>query len=270
MKHLFPCLLVTFTLLFLSVRSSQADATARSVYQIAATSTVLIVGESKKTWCKGTGFVYQTPTGAVIVTAKHVVEDSKLKYTVTIFTGKKLKVSSVTPSKTSDLALVTVSGDLSDIPGLKIAPSDALIGDTIYSVGFPEMHTNLTLGVGLVSQYCDTMVPGVHLMGCCQINHGNSGGPLLNEFGQVIGLADCSEVDADNLCYGLPVSTIRAMLLDAHKIESAPPPLSLKKVLLSKGYLGLCLNTKLDRDDRLTVAYNPHTKSSWVLLRHTF
>ena len=269
MKHLITCLLATFALLALVVRPSQADATARSVYQIAATSTVLIVGENKKGWCKGTGFVYQTSTGAVILTAKHVISDAKLKYTVTLPNGQKAKVVSITKSETSDLAFLTVSSNLSGIPGLKIASADADIGDTVYCVGLPEMHTNLTLGVGLVSQYCDTIVLGTHLMGCGQINHGNSGGPLLNEYGQVIGIADCSEVDAANLCYGLPVSAINALLFSAHKSEH-PPPLSLKKVLFAKAGLGLYLKTKLDRDDRLTIVYNPYTKAGWVLFQHTF
>lgn len=212
MKHTLSCLLAALVLLCGSVRPSQADVTARNVYQIASISTVLIKGTNKGGWCKGTGFVYQTLDGFVIVTAKHVVEDQKLSYTVTTFSGQLLRVASIKFSPVSDLALVTVYGPMYKVSGLKIATYDADIGDTVYSVGYPEMHTNLVLGVGFITQYCDTLVPGSHLMGCCQINHGNSGGPLLNDRAEVIGVTDCSETDAGNLCYGLPVSMIRALL----------------------------------------------------------
>lgn len=211
MKHLAPCLLAAF-LLLAAVRSSQADATARYVYQTASTSTVLIKGTNKTGWCKGTGFVYQTPNGPVIITAKHVVSETCYNYTVTTPTGQVLRLATVFLSPRTDLAVLTVSGTMTGVPGLKIATKDAQIGDDVYSVGYPETHTNLVLGVGLVSQYCDALVPGSHLMGCCQINPGNSGGPLLNSAGEVIAITDCSESDAANLCYGLPVSMIQAAL----------------------------------------------------------
>lgn len=237
MKRSFLLAAVILLLTFSLVRVSQADSLARCVFQNASASTVLIVGENKTGWCKGTGFVYKTANGSVIITAKHVVDDPKYTYAVTLTNGRTLPVLRTKLCPKSDLAAVYVADNLADVPGLKIADTDASIGDNVYSIGYPVTHTNLVLGVGIVTQYCDTLIPGVHLMGCCQINHGNSGGPLLNDAGEVIGITDCAESDAENLCYGLPVTTIRSFVFS---LEPTPvlslTPASLKPSIKVFGY----------------------------------
>ena len=220
--------------------ASRADAVARSVYAASAPSTCLIKGVNGDGWIKGTGFAYQPTSGGpvVVVTAKHVMEATGMTYSVTfpnsVSPGAKVFAVDhvVYPATSNDLAVLYLKGTVS-IPGLSLAGQDPAIGDDIYVIGCPLDHANLVLSEGIVSQY-DTAHTEINPHGEYVFGHtaradqGNSGGPILDAAGRVIGIVDCYDPggsQGDNINYGIPVSTILSCLphlLEEVKVVRAP------------------------------------------------
>lgn len=111
----------------------------------------------------------------------------------------------------------TVSGQPSntDHPSLKLALSDAQRGSDVALIGNPEgVGTTNSISVGTISQTGITISSwgsGTFVMTDAAVNGGNSGGPMVNEAGFVVGIVESKLVDEsiDNMGFALSVSTIR-------------------------------------------------------------
>ena len=112
---------------------------------------------------------------------------------------------------------VTVSGQPSntDHPSLKLALSDAQRGSDVALIGNPEgVGTTNSISVGTISQTGITISSwgsGTFVLTDAAVNGGNSGGPMINEAGFVVGIVESKLVDEsiDNMGFALSVSTIR-------------------------------------------------------------
>lgn len=111
----------------------------------------------------------------------------------------------------------TVSGQPSnaDHPSLKIASSDVQRGSEVALIGNPEgVGTTNSISVGTVSQTGITISgwgSGKFVMTDAAVNGGNSGGPMIDTLGNVVGIVESKLVDEsiDNMGFALSVSTIR-------------------------------------------------------------
>ncbi len=111
----------------------------------------------------------------------------------------------------------TVSGQPSnaDHPSLKIASSDVQRGSEVALIGNPEgVGTTNSISVGTVSQTGITISgwgSGKFVMTDAAVNGGNSGGPMVDTLGNVVGIVESKLVDEsiDNMGFALSVSTIR-------------------------------------------------------------
>lgn len=111
----------------------------------------------------------------------------------------------------------TVSGQPSntDHPSLKLAYSDAQRGSNVALIGNPEgVGTTNSISVGTISQTGITISSwgsGTFVMTDAAVNGGNSGGPMINYAGFVVGIVESKLVDEsiDNMGFALSVSTIR-------------------------------------------------------------
>lgn len=111
----------------------------------------------------------------------------------------------------------TVSGQPSntDHPSLKLTLSDAQRGSDVALIGNPEgVGTTNSISVGTISQTGITISSwgsGTFVMTDAAVNGGNSGGPMINEAGFVVGIVESKLVDEsiDNMGFALSVSTIR-------------------------------------------------------------
>jgi S1-C subfamily serine protease len=152
----------------------------------------------------GSGFIYDTD--GHIVTNAHVVQDAT-QIEVTFSDGVMLRASLTGIDLDSDLAVIQVQGDLSKYPPVAVADSSlAQVGDTVVAIGNPFNEAN-TMTTGIVSAVHRT-VQGLHSSGNstysipdaiqtdAALNPGNSGGPLLNENGDVIGVNEQIEAPA--------------------------------------------------------------------------
>lgn len=119
----------------------------------------------------------------------------------------------------------TVSGQPSntDHPSLKLALSDAQRGSDVALIGNPEgVGTTNSISVGTISQTGITISSwgsGTFVMTDAAVNGGNSGGPMINEAGFVVGIVESKLVDEsiDNMGFALSVSTIRDFVSSVSK-----------------------------------------------------
>jgi putative serine protease PepD len=179
---------------------------------------------------QGSGFVYDTD--GHIVTNDHVV-DGATSVKVTFANGKTYDATVVGTDPSTDLAVIRVDAPSSMLHPLDLADSDNVaVGDGVVAIGSPFGLEN-TLTTGVVSALDRTIdgTNGYSIPGAIQtdaaINHGNSGGVLLNMQGQVIGVTSQIESESGGnvgIGFAIPSNTVRSVadqLVSGQKVEHA-------------------------------------------------
>jgi S1-C subfamily serine protease len=162
----------------------------------------------------GSGFI-ATPTG-LIVTNYHVVKGAK---SVKVFSSETNQLdveglANIDPE--GDLALIKVKGKFP--PPLSLAPAvPPAVGSRAFAIGNPQGLTN-TFSEGLVSGVRQIKPDLVYIQTTAAITHGSSGGALVNELGQVLGVTTLGTEGAGNLAFAVDRDRIQR-LLDSHNGE---------------------------------------------------
>ena len=163
--------------------------TAQEVYRQVNPSVVRVMVQVGSKASLGTGVIF-TEDG-YILTNYHVVEGGSDCY-IALDTGASYQASYVAGDPVNDLAVLKV--DARDLPAAEFGDSEDLeVGDTVYAIGNPlgyELWGTMTDGI--VSAVDRNVTVDGRTMTLIQtnaaLNSGNSGGPLINEYGQVVGL----------------------------------------------------------------------------------
>jgi len=169
----------------------------------------------------GTGVIF-TADGFVLTNA-HVVAGGSQCYVV-LDNGKSYSnVRLVGYDEDKDLAVIKIDGH--SLPVAEFGDSDAMtVGDTVYAIGNPlgvELRGTLTDGiVSAINR--DVTVDGVRMtliQTNAALNNGNSGGPLINVCGQVVGIntmkmGSSSAVSVEGLGFAIPISSAAWMVDD--------------------------------------------------------
>ncbi|MBK9172854.1 MAG: trypsin-like peptidase domain-containing protein [Blastocatellia bacterium] len=151
----------------------------------------------------------------IVVTNKHVVQSNQVVNVVTS-KGETFRSSSIYVHPQKDLALIKVDG--SNFPIVPIAnPADAKVGADVLAVGNPGISTvtlNNTVTRGILSSFRNSATDGLLIQTDAAINSGNSGGPLLNNRGEVIGVNTWKIIggDKEGLGFAIFCSEILQML----------------------------------------------------------
>jgi putative serine protease PepD len=154
-----------------------------------------------------------------IVTNDHVVLGAT-SITVTLWNGRTFAGTLVGSDESTDLAVLRISAPSSLVHPLAFADSDAVaIGDPVIAIGSPfglaETVTN-----GIVSALHRSIdSPNNYTIGDAiqtdaPINHGNSGGPLIDAAGQVIGVNSQIQTDSggnEGVAFAIPANTVSAV-----------------------------------------------------------
>lgn len=139
----------------------------------------------------GSGFLYDTQ--GHIVTNYHVVENAR-ELQVTLADGRTLPARVIGTDPTNDLAVIRVDDLKETVQPLLLGNSEGLmVGQFVVAIGNPfGLERTLTFGVvsatGRVIQSPDGRVVGEVIQTDAAVNPGNSGGPLLNLQGELIGV----------------------------------------------------------------------------------
>jgi serine protease Do len=148
-----------------------------------------------------------------VVTAAHLVSSLRGSPAVALG-GARWPVLVLRTDGKNDLALLELPAD-APMPGLVIASAPAVMGEWLLVLGRP-FGTQTTATIGIVSATPGTIAATPELMARIQINAavnpGNSGGPVLNLNGEVIGVASALLPAGQGLAFAIPASAIQQLL----------------------------------------------------------
>jgi serine protease Do len=186
------------------------------------------VPEERRSDAGGSGFVI-SPEGLVI-TNYHVVEGAMSVIVHLCDRDYPARVRGTDPS--TDLALLEITAD-GPLPYLALGDSGALrVGDWVVVIGNP-LNLSQTVTFGMVSAKGRSIgISDVSFENFIQtdaaINFGNSGGPLIDTRGRVVGIATAINYGAENIGFAVPVDTLKQIL-----------PQLRERGTVSRGYLGV-------------------------------
>ncbi len=209
-------------------------------------SVVLIIAPDPngETVTLGSGFFV---TADIIATNYHVIENASEAYAKRLDISRQFTiVGSVAIDEKNDLALLRVGGavrdnsdaDLFDFkrpqPLSLAAGYEGEVGDDVYVVGNPEGYEG-TFSKGIISalrgnDYVQITAP---------ISPGSSGGPVIDRFGQVIGIATLFNAEGQNLNFAVRVRKLRPLLSNLSTVKALQPKLN----LAFDGLYGATFNT---------------------------
>jgi len=193
----------------------------------------------------GSGFII-SPDGYVM-TNNHVIEDFE-KVEVTISTGEVFEAEVVGTDPSIDLALLKIDTEGRDMPTLRLGDSDSLrVGEWAIAIGDPhEFDHSVTVGI-ISGKKRRVPLPGTDggvvtfIQTDAAINLGNSGGPLLDIHGNVIGIntAIRRQNFAEGIGFALPINQAQAVV--EQLIESGR---------VRRGWIGITMNEGIDETTR--------------------
>ena len=193
--------------------------TANRVYTKANPAVVMIRGNS----ALGSGFIISAD--GYVITNAHVVKGQPAVLTLMMADGKtEVPADLVGFAKNGlDLAILKINRRGQKFPTVVPAATSVRVGDNAYAIGTPldEAFQN-TFTTGIVSAIREG---GKYVQHNAAINHGNSGGPLLNDKGEVIGVNTLGfGLDGGNtgISYAIGVDLVRQFVSDARQGKSSP------------------------------------------------
>jgi S1-C subfamily serine protease len=163
----------------------------RDVYARAAPGVVQIAATTRT--ALGSGFVIDK--AGHIVTSYHVVQGAQ-RVQVSFSNNERLAARVVGHDPATDVAVLQVKAQSRALTPLELGNSDAVrVGDAVVAIGNPLGEAR-SITSGIVSALLDNAIQTDAVL-----NHGNSGGPLLNTRGRVIGV--------DSVGFAIPVNTVK-------------------------------------------------------------
>ncbi len=194
----------------------------------------------------GTGFIIDADGS--ILTNNHVIDRAE-RITVKLSDGRSLRARVVGADADTDIALIKVDGQ-TGLPVAVLGDSSTLrMGEWVCAIGNPLGYEH-TVTVGVVSflgrKLFDASLDN-YIQTDAAINFGNSGGPLINARGEVIGINAAISSRSSNIGFAVPINGARAIL-----------PQLRTRGRVARGYIGVALkdiDADLQRSLKLTVSH---------------
>lgn len=188
------------------VRSNRGTLTSAQIAKVVYPSVVMIVAETLHGGSQGSGFFLKKN---VIVSNWHVVEAMQSGYIKHIGERAMIPIEEILAAdKINDLVLLRVDDPNGVL--LPIAEDNVSVGDQIYAIGNPQ---------GLEGTFSDGMVSALRnsngrqqVQISASISQGSSGGPVVNEKAEVIGVVVSTHGTGQNLNFAVPIRYVRDLL----------------------------------------------------------
>lgn len=194
---------------------------AKSVVAVSSTVQTNYYGQTREGTSSGSGFIISDD--GYVVTNHHVVEGAT-DVTVTLSTGDEYTAKVIGSDSLNDVALLKV--EATGLPAVKLGSSDKLaIGDMVCAIGNPLGSLTATLTVGYVSGKDRQVTTDNSTINMIQtdaaINSGNSGGPLFNMYGEVVGITSAkysgttsSGASIEGISFAIPIDDVMSIIDD--------------------------------------------------------
>ena len=171
----------------------------------------------------GTGIILSSD--GRILTNAHVIANAT-SISVALPNGDNAVATVITSDATADLAIIKV--DAKGLTPAKLGDSDALkIGSAVVAIGTPLGEYADSVTAGIISAKDRTITvqsdtgrgAGTQMTGLLQtdaaVNPGNSGGPLINANGEVIGIVDATDASGQGIGFAIPINTAKTFIAHA-------------------------------------------------------
>lgn len=207
----------------------------------------------------GTGFIISED--GLIVTNKHVVDDSEVDYKVVTSDDTEYEVQQISRDPSNDIAIVKINA--SGLKPVKLGNSDSLkVGQFVIAIGTALGEFRHTVTTGVISGLGRGISAGNPFQGFVEqidnviqtdaaINPGNSGGPLLNSLGEVIGVNVAVAQGAENVGFAIPINIVKEGI-DAFNVTGSFP---------ARAFLGV----QYQMIDQRTAVVNELPQGAYVL-----
>jgi S1-C subfamily serine protease len=191
---------------------------AVEIYDRAVKSVVEVAAGDGAGRAQGSGFVYDRD--GHIVTNQHVVAGAS-SISVSFWNGVELDAQLVGTDPSTDLAVLSVDAPAGLLSPVRLADSSAVdVGDPVLALGSPfGLEGTITSGIVSALHREMTAPNNFTIIDTIQtdaaINHGNSGGPLLDDKGRVIGVNAQIESESggsDGVGFAIPSNTVRSIV----------------------------------------------------------
>jgi serine protease Do len=202
--------------------ASDAELSLQEIYQTVAPSVVSVTADAgRNTTSTGTGVIMDAD--GYIITSYHVV-DSGGSITVLLYDDSVYAATLVAADDLSDLAVLKIEAH--DLTPAVFGDSDSLqVGDTVVAIGDPlgtELRGTMTDGIiSAINRNLDVNGTQMTLIQTnAALNSGNSGGPLINCYGQVIGINTAkissyyTSSSVEGLGFAIPIATVKRIVDD--------------------------------------------------------
>ncbi|WP_298031891.1 S1C family serine protease [uncultured Dysosmobacter sp.] len=193
--------------------------TAQEIYRQVNPAVVTVMADLGEHMSVGTGVIFTG--GGYILTNYHVVEGGR-DCLVALDVGYSYEASYVAGDAENDLAVLKI--DETGLPAAEFGDSDLLtVGDKVYAIGNPlGVELRGTLTDGIVSAINRDVEVDGRTMTLIQtnaaLNSGNSGGPLINEYGQVVGInvikMSSEYSNVEGLGFAIPTASMQRIVND--------------------------------------------------------
>jgi len=211
-------------------------------------------GTEKQEIGGGTGFIVSSD--GLILTNKHVVSDKNASYTVYLNTGEKYEAKVLAVDPIDDIALIKIEAH--NLPTLTLGDSDGIkVGQTVIAIGNALGEFRNTVSVGVVSGLSRSITASDAsgntetidnvIQTDAAINLGNSGGPLINLKGEVIGINTAIASGAENIGFAIPINRAKKAIESYQKFGKITAP-----------YIGIryiLINSAIQKQNNLPVDY---------------
>ncbi len=195
-----------------------------------------------------TGFIISSD--GLIVTNKHVVSDTSVKYRIITKDDKTYEVQKIYRDPANDIAILKIDPSTSSGQALKPVElgdsANLKVGQFVIAIGTALGEFRHTVTTGVISGIGRSITAGSPLEGYVEqldnviqtdaaINMGNSGGPLLNSAGQVIGISVAVSLEGQNIGFALPINIVKDSIENFNKTgQFSRPFLGVRYQMISK------------------------------------
>lgn len=194
--------LVVGTVLFV-FRKNIFPISAKEVYNIVKTSTIELRMENDTGFSTGTGFFVDS--NGTIVTNFHVIERASSGYAIINNEGKYDIKFVLGYDEDLDIAILKIDYSCDTVLEKRTAALE--VGETVYALGSSEGLTN-SFSSGIISALDRVIEGNKYIQTTAPISRGNSGGPLIDAKGRVVGITTAAIAEGQNLNLAIPIERI--------------------------------------------------------------